>query len=276
MLNQPLAGKIAIVTGGGTGIGAAITRDFVAAGARVCVSGRRQTVLDEIANSLPAGTVKTCAGDVASRFDVERMVSAALTFNGTIDVLVNNAGFGVPGGILDLELSDWQRAIDVNLTGPFLMMQATVLHMLKARHGSIINISSIAGLRGTPGTSAYAAAKGGLNMLTQQAAVELGPQNIRCNVVCPGAVRTPQLDEAMARLRDENEPRRASLEAIYQMLSANTPLRRVATTSELTGICTFLASDASSFINGAVIPVDGGTAAVDANGLSMFELPPPH
>jgi len=167
MLNQPLAGKIAIVTGGGTGIGAAITRDFVAAGARVCISGRRQTFLDEIANSLAAGSAKTCAGDVANRFDVERMVSTALTFNGTIDVLVNNAGFGVQGGILDLELSDWQRAIDVNLTGPFLMMKATVLHMLKARHGSIINISSIAGLRGTPGTSAYAAAKGGLNMLTQ-------------------------------------------------------------------------------------------------------------
>jgi NAD(P)-dependent dehydrogenase (short-subunit alcohol dehydrogenase family) len=271
-----LEGKVALITGGGTGIGAAIARAFVAAGAKVCISGRRQSKLDELAASLPRGTVITCDGDVSDPAAAERMVETTLQFGGTIDVLVNNAGFGVPGGVTKLSLTEWQRALDVNLTGPFLLMKAAVPHMLQAGRGSIINISSLAGIRATPGTTAYAAAKGGLNMLSQQVAVELGPHNVRCNVVCPGSIRTPQLDEAMDRFTKPNDPARSSLTSLYATLSANTPLRRIGLTSELAGICEFLASEDSSFITGAVVVVDGGVSAVDVNGVSLLQvLPPP-
>jgi NAD(P)-dependent dehydrogenase (short-subunit alcohol dehydrogenase family) len=272
---RPLEGKVALITGGGTGIGGAIARGMVAAGASVCITGRRGPVLDDMARSLPSGSVLTCAGDISNAAEAERMVATALEFKGALDVLVNNAGVGVHGGVLEIELKDWRRALDVNLTGPFLMMKAALPSMLKAGRGSIINISSIAGLRGTPGTCSYAAAKGGLNMLSQQVAVELGPHNIRCNVVCPGAVRTPQMDESIQGLGKALDSADTSLDAIYGILSANTPLRRVGHVSELVGICNFLASDASTFVTGAVIVVDGGASAVDVNGLTLHQLPPP-
>jgi NAD(P)-dependent dehydrogenase (short-subunit alcohol dehydrogenase family) len=253
---RPLEGKVALITGGGTGIGGAIARGMVAAGASVCITGRRGPVLDDMARSLPSGSVLTCAGDISNAAEAERMVA-------------------VHGGVLEIELKDWRRALDVNLTGPFLMMKAALPSMLKAGRGSIINISSIAGLRGTPGTCSYAAAKGGLNMLSQQVAVELGPHNIRCNVVCPGAVRTPQMDESIQGLGKALDSADTSLDAIYGILSANTPLRRVGHVSELVGICNFLASDASTFVTGAVIVVDGGASAVDVNGLTLHQLPPP-
>ena len=265
-----LEGKVALVTGGGTGIGAAIARGFVASGARVCITGRRPEMLDRVARSLPENAVVTCAGDVADAEDAQRMVCAALQFNGKLDVLVNNAAIGIPGSLVDLSLEDWQSMLDVNLTGPFLLMKAALPHMIKAGKGSIINISSLAGLRGAPGTPAYAAAKAGLNMLSQQVAVEYGPARIRCNVVCPGAVRTPQMDEMMEGFKDALDMENPDIEDVYTAFSANTPLRRVGNPEEITGICIFLASDDSSFVTGAVIAVDGGTAVIDANGLALF------
>jgi len=265
-----LEGKVALVTGGGTGIGEAIARGFVASGARVCITGRRPEMLDRVARSLPVDAVVTCAGDVANAEDAQRMVCAALKFNGKLDVLVNNAGMGIPGNLIDLSMDDWQRTLDVNLTGPFLLMKASLPHMIKAGRGSIINISSLAGLRGAPGTPAYAAAKAGLNMLSQQVAVEYGPARIRCNVVCPGAIRTPQMDEVMERFTGALDIENPGVEDVYTAFSINTPLRRVGNPDEITGVCNFLASDDSSFVTGAVIAVDGGTAVVDANGLALF------
>jgi NAD(P)-dependent dehydrogenase (short-subunit alcohol dehydrogenase family) len=227
-------------------------------------------MLDRVMRSLPANAIVTCAGDVANAADSQRMVDTALKFNGTLDVLVNNAAIGIPGSLIDLSLEDWQSMLDINLTGPFLLMKAALPHMIKAGKGSIINISSLAGLRGAPGTPAYAAAKAGLNMLSQQVAVEYGPAKIRCNVVCPGAIRTPQMDEIMERFTGALDMENPNVEDVYTAFSVNTPLRRVGNPDEITGICNFLASDDSSFVTGAVIAVDGGTAVVDANGLALF------
>jgi NAD(P)-dependent dehydrogenase (short-subunit alcohol dehydrogenase family) len=132
-----LKGKVAIVTGGGTGIGEAITRRFVADGARVCITGRRQHMLDQVARSLPSGTVKTCAADVSDPKDVDRMVETALSFGLGLQVIVNNAGMEQAplGGVVDIDVELWRKVLDINLTGPFLLMKAAIPHMIKAGGG---------------------------------------------------------------------------------------------------------------------------------------------
>jgi meso-butanediol dehydrogenase/(S,S)-butanediol dehydrogenase/diacetyl reductase len=259
-----LKGKVAIVTGGGTGIGEAITRRFVAAGAKVCIAGRRQELLDAVAKSLPEECIKTCSADVSDEKDVEQIVKTALSFERGLHVLVNNAALDQnPAGVVDLDVAEWRRMLEVNLTGPFLMMKACIPHMIKAGVGSVINISSLAGLRCNSEMPAFCATKGGLINLTQQAALDYGPQNVRCNVVCPGATRTAMFTENMqefARMIGTN------VEDIFARFMKDVPISRVAHPDEIAGICAFLASDEASFLSGAVIPVDGGAAVVDVSG----------
>jgi meso-butanediol dehydrogenase/(S,S)-butanediol dehydrogenase/diacetyl reductase len=261
-----LKGKIALITGGGTGIGAAIARRFVAEGARVCITGRRQNLLDEVAGQLPSGSVYTCAGDVTSLADAQKMVDKTLSFNGKIDILVNNAGIDPPGTIVDLDVETWKKVIDINLTGPFLMMKATIPHMLKAGGGSIINMASLAGIRCIPAMPAYCSSKGGLIMLTQQSALDYGPSNIRVNVVCPGAVRTSMLENSMQGLANSLK---TDITGALNFMTKFSPLKRPALPEELAGICVYLASSDSSFMTGAVIPVDGGAQLVDVDGAAV-------
>ena len=261
-----LEGKVALITGGGTGIGAAIARRFVAEGAKVCITGRRLEVLDQLAQSLPAGKVVTCAGDVSMYEDVEQMVAKTLQLEGRIDVLVNNAGIDPGGTVTDMDEALWRTVIEVNLTGPFLTMKATIPHMIKAGTGSIINISSLGGLRCLPGMVAYGTAKAGLNHLTRQAALDYGPHNIRCNAVCPGATRTEMLEEALTPL---TEVLKTDVDGVFDCISSNVPLKRVASPDEITGICTYLAGDDSSFMTGSVLLIDGGSHIVDVSGASL-------
>jgi meso-butanediol dehydrogenase / (S,S)-butanediol dehydrogenase / diacetyl reductase len=263
-----LEGKVALITGGGTGIGAAIAQRFIAEGASVCITGRRQEMLDKVALSLPAGKVITCAGDVSSYADVERMVSTVIEFGGQLDVLVNNAGMSYHGSVTELSPEEWRRVLDVNLTGPFLVMKASIPYMLKAGGGSIINIASLAGLRCIPAGSAYCSSKAGLIMLTQQAALDYGPSKIRCNVICPGPIQTPMLEGGMSLLKDRLK---TDLNGAFSYFSAYSPLQRVAAPSEISGICAFLASEDSSFMTGVVLPADGGAAIVDVNGVTMSQ-----
>lgn len=264
-----LEGKVALITGGGAGIGAAIATRFVAEGARVCITGRRQEMLDKVARSLPEGTVATCAGDVAKLEDTQRMVEAALSFGGRLDVLVNNAAIGPAGKVVDIDPELWRRVIDVNLTGPFLMMKAAIPHMVQQGGGSIINIASLAGLRCLPGAPAYCSSKAGLIHLTKQVALDYGPANVRCNVVCPGATRTELLE---SNLRPMAEALGTDLDGVFtNQVPTNIPLRRVAAPSEISGICAFLASDDSSFMTGSVLVIDGGTAIVDVVGATLNE-----
>jgi len=265
-----LKGKVAVVTGGGTGIGEAITRRFVQLGARVCIAGRRRDMLEGVAKSLPEGTIKICAADVSVDKDVERIVETALSFDGSLHILVNNAGADQPpGNIVDLPTEEWKRVVDVNLTGPFMMMKASIPHMVRAGGGSVINVSSLAGLRCNPDMPAYCATKGGLINLTQQAALDFGPHNVRCNVVCPGATRTDMFTRNMAEFAAMLG---TDVEDIFARFTKDVPLRRVSRPVEMAGLCAYLASDESSFLTGAVIPVDGGAAIVDVSGAVIGQI----
>jgi meso-butanediol dehydrogenase / (S,S)-butanediol dehydrogenase / diacetyl reductase len=265
-----LHGKVALITGGGTGIGAAIARRFVAEGAKVCITGRRQGPLDEVAGSLPDGAVITVAGDVSRHDDVHGMVEAALAFGGRLDVLVNNAALDqAPASVVDLDLEDWDAVLRVNLTGPFLLMQHAIPAMLRTGGGSIVNVASLAGLRAIPQMPSYCASKGGLVMLTQQVALDFGPHNIRCNVICPGAVRTEMIEGAMGHF---SEKLGTDVDGVLARFSRNVPLRRVALPDEVAGLSVYLASDESAFMTGAVIPIDGGAAIVDISGAAISEI----
>jgi NAD(P)-dependent dehydrogenase (short-subunit alcohol dehydrogenase family) len=265
-----LDGKVALITGAGTGIGASIAERFVADGARVCLTGRRQEVLDGVARSLPTGAAVTCAGDVTRFDDARRMVETALAFGGKLDVLVNNAAID-PGGktVVDVDLDLWHRVLATNLTGPLHMMKATIPHMTEAGGGSIINIASLGGLRCLPGMPAYCASKAGLIMLTQQVALDFGPANIRCNAVCPGGTRTAMLEQSLTPLA---QALGTDVDGVFASIAAMVPLRRTAEPKEITGICSYLASDDSTFMTGAVLLVDGGAAVVDVAGAALTNV----
>jgi len=266
---KQLEGKRALITGGGTGIGAAIARRFVSEGAKVCIAGRRRQVLENLAASLPAGTVTIAAGDVAKEDDVERMVRATLEFAGGLDVLVNNAGTNAIMPLTEMGLEVWQRVLAVNLTGPFMLMKAAIPHMIKNGSCSIINVASLGGIRCLPGMPAYTASKAGLIRLTQQVALDYGPKGIRCNVVCPGAVRT---DFNEGDLEAAGKKIGKSVDEVFVAWAADVPLRRVADPSELAGICSFLASDDASFITGSAMVADGGSYVVDVSGVTLGKL----
>jgi NAD(P)-dependent dehydrogenase (short-subunit alcohol dehydrogenase family) len=261
-----LTGKVVLVTGGGQGIGEAIAHRFVADGARICITGRSQEKLDKVARSLPAGTVTTCSGDVTEYEDAKRMVDATLSFGGRIDVLVNNAAIDPGGTVVDLDPQLWRKVIETNLTGPFLLMKAAIPHMIATGGGSIINIASLGGLRCLPGMPAYASSKAGLIMLTQQVALDYGPSKVRCNVVCPGGTRTAMLEHSLGGLK---ETLKTDVEGVFKVVASGVPLRRLAAPEEITGICSYLASDDSAFMTGSVLLIDGGSAVVDVSGAAL-------
>jgi NAD(P)-dependent dehydrogenase (short-subunit alcohol dehydrogenase family) len=265
-----LDGKVALITGAGSGIGAAIAERFVADGAKLCITGRRQEKLDEVARSLPEGSILTCAGDVTRLKDAERMVETALIFNGKLDVLVNNAAID-PGGttVVDMNPELWHRVLDINLTGPMYLMKVCIPHMIERGGGSIINIASLGGLRCLPGMPAYCASKAGLIMLTKQVALDFGPARIRCNVVCPGGTRTKMLEKSLAPLE---EVLGTNMEGVFERIASMVPLRRTASPNEITGICSYLASDDSTFMTGSVLLVDGGAAIVDVAGAALTNV----
>ena len=174
-------------------------RRFVVDGAKVCITGRRQEMLDKVARSLPPGQALTCAADVSDPKGVERMVETALHFGLGLQVIVNNAGIEQEpmGGVAEIDIELWRKVVDVNLTGPFLLMRAAIPHMIKGGGGSVINVVSLAAMRGCPKLPAYCASKGGLISLTLQAAVDYGRDKVRCNAICPGPVKTDMLVTAM-------------------------------------------------------------------------------
>ena len=261
-----LKGKVALVTGGGTGIGTAIAERFVADGAKVCISGRRKERLEEVAKSLPSGTVVICPGDVSKEEDVKRMVDTTVKFGDKLDVLVNNAAINHPAPIVELDPKIWREIMEVNLTGPFLLMKAVIPHMLKEGGGSIINIASLGGMRCLPAMPAYCSSKAGLIMLTQQAALEYGRNNIRCNAVCPGGVKTEMTRKDFGQF---GEMLGIDPDTFINQIALEIPMHRFAASTEIGGLCSYLASDDSSFMNGAVITIDGGTAVVDVVGAAI-------
>ncbi len=266
---KKLEDKTALITGGGSGIGAAIARRFVEEGARVCVAGRRQAALDDVVRALPPDSAVSICGDVSCEDDIDVMIAKAVDFGGKLDILVNNAAMEVPGTVADIETDLWRKALDTNLTGPFLLMKKSIPHMIQNGGGSIINVASLAGLRSIPAGAAYCSTKAGLIMLTRQAALDYGPLKIRCNAVCPGGVRTDMLERSVGPLAEKLG---TDVDGFMAYFSSMVPMRRVALPEEISGLCSYLASDDSTYMTGAVLVIDGGAAVVDISGAAITRL----
>lgn len=244
------ARRVAVVTGGGSGIGAAICTRFATDGMAVVVADRDTTNAQRIAADIVThgGEAAAIAMDVADQQSVEQAMAFAEERFGSLDVMVASAGIGIQKSMLETTLEEWTAIIAVNLTGIFLCGKAAAARMAPRGFGRIINISSVAGMRGIPGRSAYGASKGGVNTLTQVMAVEFGPLGITVNAIAPGPINTPLTDRMHT-----DETRRAYTDAM--------PLRRYGTLAEAAGVAAFLASEDSAFVTGHILPVDGGMAA---------------
>jgi NAD(P)-dependent dehydrogenase (short-subunit alcohol dehydrogenase family) len=249
-----LQGKRALITGGGSGIGRATAELFVREGARVMVSGRRRAELDETVRlcAKAGGTATAVAGDVSRPEDAERMVRETVQALGGLDVLVNNAGILVRNAtVTSVSIEDWRRVIDVDLHGVFLVSRFALMEMVPAgRGGAIVHVSSVAGILGDPKLAPYNAAKGGVNLLTKNMAIDFAPHGIRVNAVCPGRVATPM---PKSRLKPGDD-----WDAILAQWGKNIPLGRVGQPEDIAASILFLASDEASWITGTTLVVDGG------------------
>ncbi len=247
-----LKGKVALITGGSRGIGRAIALTFADAGADVVVSSRnrRPPELEKVAEEIRAkgGRALAIPAHVGKKEDVQNLVQKTLREFGRIDILVNNAGANpVLSSMVDLEEAAFEKVMEVNLKGALLMSQAVAKEMIKQGEGRIINISSISGLRArADGTGAYCISKAGVNMLTQVMARELAEHNILVNAIAPGSIKTE-----MSRVNWIDPERRA--QRIREI-----ELKRFGEPEEVGGLALFLASEASSFVTGEIIRVDGG------------------
>lgn len=244
-----LEGKVAIVTGAGSGIGRAAALMFAAEGAKVVcadISGAEQVTAQDIGKS--AIGINT---DVSKTADIQAMVERAVTMYGRLDVFFNNAGIEGPQAVTaDYEEADFDRVIGINLKSVFLGMKYAIPAMLKGGGGSIINTSSVAGLVGFPNIIAYCASKGAVVQMSKTTALEYADQGIRVNAICPGVIWTPMVE----RFTGTSEEARAEF-------AASQPVNRFGTSEEVAALALFLASDESSFVTGAALPVDGGFVA---------------
>tara|TARA_R110001592_G_scaffold237306_6_gene496238 strand:+ start:50938 stop:51681 length:744 start_codon:yes stop_codon:yes gene_type:complete len=242
-----LEGKVAIVTGGSRGIGKSICQRFVEEGAIVCftyLSSEEKARKVEEELSAKGGTVKGFRSDAAKMADAEALVEEVVKQFGRIDIIVNNAGITRDGLLMRMTEENFDAVINTNLKSVFNTTKAAQRTMLKQRSGSIINMSSVVGVKGNAGQANYAASKAGINGFTKSVALELGSRNIRCNAIAPGFIATEMTAELDEKVREE---------------WANTiPLRRAGEGVDVANACVFLASDMSAYISGQVLNVCGG------------------
>ncbi|HKN09587.1 MAG TPA: SDR family NAD(P)-dependent oxidoreductase [Pseudomonadota bacterium] len=249
-------GKVAVVTAGGSGIGAATARRFTGEGASVVIADISGTRAEQVAGEIAkaGGTVRWLKMDASEPEGVQAAVRLALDNWGRLDVMFNNAGLSITGPLEEMTLETWNRVLAVTLTSTFLGIKYSLPIMRKQGSGAIVNTASISGLAGDYGMAAYNAAKAGVVNLTRTAAIEYARKNIRVNAVCPGMVATPAvLDGFIAQSRNPERARQLNDECH--------PIGRMGKPEEIARVVLFLASDDASFMTGSIVVADGGVTA---------------
>lgn len=252
-MSRPFAGKVALVTGGASGIGRAAALGFAREGARVAVADVDEPGGEETARLVAAdgGDAVFTRTDVSRAADVQTMVAVALQTYGRLDFAFNNAGvLGSGAAMIDFTEDDWDEVMGVNLKGVWLCMKHEIPAMIQSGGGAIVNVSSVAGLVGSQHSPAYAASKHGVVGLSKTAALQYAPHNIRVNCICPAAVSSPMLETLVTR-----NPQ------VGAKLKASQPNGRFASPAEIAEVAVWLCSDEASFVTGAALPVDGGYTA---------------
>ena len=242
-----LDGKKALVTGGASGIGEAVSRVFTNAGASVVIADIDKSKAEALTRELPGASMVVC--DITD----ETSVKQAFASLGNLDILVNNAGIGLVGGVEETELADFQRVFRVNVEGAFLVTKHAV-PLLVASHGSIVNIGSVAGLIGVKKRFAYCATKGAIVAMTRQLAVDY-PTQFRVNCICPGTVDTPFVEGYLEKYHKHEK------DEMRQQLNQRQPIGRLGKPTEIANLALYLVSEEAGFVNGSVIPIDGGWTA---------------
>ncbi len=251
-----LAGKVAIVTGGGSGIGRATALLFAQEGARVVVADYAPEGGQETVRMIQqhGGEALFVESDVSNAEDMQRLVQTTVDAYGRIDILVNNAAVTIPASVVDATEEVWDKTMEIDLKGVFLLSKYAIPHMINGGGGSVINMASMCGLVASPNQAPYSAAKGGVVALTRQMAIDYARYNIRVNGIAPSEVRTPMF---LGFINHAPDP-----EKKMQELVARIPMGRVAEPEEIARAALFLASDESSYITGVTLPVDGGLTAM--------------
>lgn len=250
-----------VVTGAGSGIGAAVA-EKLASTHNVLICGRRLDALQRVADKTGALAVQA---DVGSQAEAEHCVSEALRVYGRLDGLVLNAGIVRPSVFADSTVADWHETLQINLNGPYYMARFALPHLIESK-GAIVAVASISALVADPGLAAYAVSKSGLLTMMRSIVRDHGPQGIRANVVCPGWIRTEMSDWELQQAADAKG---IGLEEMYAEATQYVPSRRAAAPSEAAEPIAWLLSAAASYVNGAVLTVDGGSSIVDAATLAL-------
>ncbi|QDT81844.1 Gluconate 5-dehydrogenase [Gimesia maris] len=247
-----LTGRVAIITGGSKGLGSAMAEGLASAGANLLLTSRNQDEVEATAAQIQSdygNKVIGMAADVTDPDQVAAMTERAISEFGKIDILINNAGINIRGPIDDITLEEFQDVQNVNVTGPWLCVRSVVPHMKKAQYGKIINLASTLGLVGMSNRTPYTSSKGAMVQMTRALGLELCEYGITCNAICPGPFLTPM-----------NEPF-AETEEIKKFIVGAVAMNRWARMEEIQGAAIFLASDASSYMTGSMVTVDGGWTA---------------
>jgi 3-hydroxybutyrate dehydrogenase len=258
---HPLAGQVAVITGAGRGIGAAIALKLASLGATTVLCGRTQSTLDATATAIldAGGKTEVIPCDVTILHQMEYASARVDSTFGRLDILVNNAGVQFVSPIEDFPIEKWDQIIAINLTSAFHTIRAAVPIMKAAGHGRIVNIASAHALVASPFKGAYVAAKHGILGLTKTVALEVAQAGITCNAICPGYVKTPLVE---AQIADQAKARHMTPEQVMSdVILAAQPTKRFVEFDQLAGLMLYLASDAGASVNGAALPIDGGWTA---------------